>query len=161
MQMSQNLMTLACLRPSTGSDPVATLTSCWQNAAIGRNQKWQLRLAKEEQDRFPPKTPFFHMITPQVIRFRFLSSIGPPSSSFSCSAVSAGLSKECTLLAMLLRLVAGAECSSKFGRGNFETPTPHDTLPTPKPADTVGSLCDGAIGSWSAAVMVVRRDPFI
>jgi len=49
-------------------------------------------------------------------RLRFLSSCG--SSSPSRSAVSAGLRSECTLLAILLLLVGGAE-KSMFLNGNF------------------------------------------
>lgn len=53
---------------------------------------------------------------------RFLSSGG--SSSPSRSAVSAGFSSECTLLAMLLRLVGGAEMSNPLngnrGPGNCQ-----------------------------------------
>ena len=41
--------------------------------------------------------------------FLFRSSLGPNGSSSSRSAVSAGFSRLCTLLAILLRLVAGAE----------------------------------------------------
>lgn len=49
-------------------------------------------------------------------RFRFRSSSVACCSSSGLSAVSAGFSKECTLLAILDRLVAGKEVSC---RGNL------------------------------------------
>lgn len=86
------------------------------------------------------------------ILFLFLSSPSPAPSSSSRSTVSAGFSKLCTLLAMLLLLVAGAEWSSKLGRGNFDTPRDHPTLSTPSP---------GGGDGWGATDTVCLRGPLI
>lgn len=73
--------------------------------------------------------------------FLFLSS-GPRGSSSSLSTVSAGLSKECTLLAMLDRLVCGAE--SRCLGGNFDG-APKDQPLSPLNADGVVSLVSGGV----------------
>jgi hypothetical protein len=66
------------------------------------------------------------------MRFRLRSSCR--GSSSSRSAVSAGFSREWTLLAMLLLRVAGADRSSKLGRGNFEAALFQPTFSIPSPA---------------------------
>lgn len=90
-------------------------------------------------------------------RFRFRSSVGPMSSS-SRSAVSAGFSREWTLLARLLLRVAGAECKSNPGRGNFGPPMDHDT-PSGLNPDGVVSDVSGGLG-WRDEI-VWRRGPFM
>lgn len=73
------------------------------------------------------------------ILFRFLSS--PIASSSSLSTVSAGLSRECTLLAILERLVCGAE--SRCLGGNLGPPKGHGA--SPLKADGVVSVVSGGV----------------
>ncbi len=72
-------------------------------------------------------------------RFLFRSSF--IASSSSLSIVSAGLSSECTLLAMLDRLVCGAE-SRSLG-GNLDAPS--DQLLSTLNVDGVVSLVNGGV----------------
>lgn len=87
------------------------------------------------------------------ILFLFLSSACISSSSRS--AVSAGLSSECTLLAILPLLVAGAECNSNVDLGNLVF---HATPSTPNPGPGTPS---GPCGEACAALTVCRRGPLI
>lgn len=80
------------------------------------------------------------------ILFLFLSS--PPSSS-SLSTVSAGFNNECTLLAMLLLRVCGAESPKCLDPGNFP---PTDQLLSALAVEVVVSPLVGNGG-------VVRLDP--
>ena len=63
------------------------------------------------------------------------------ASSSSLSIVSAGFSKECTLLAMLERLVCGAESSSL----GVNLDAPNDQLLSTLKADGVVSLVNGGV----------------
>ena len=65
-------------------------------------------------------------------------------SSSSLSIVSAGFSNECTLLAMLERLVCGAE--SKSLGGNLDEPK--DQLLSTLNVDVVVSLVNGGVVCW-------------
>src|SRR3954453_23669926 len=82
-------------------------------------------LARQDQCKEERRIISLNILKVHCNRFRLRSSVGPMSSS-SRSAVSAGLSRECTLLARLLLRVAGADCKSNPGRGNFGPPIDHD-----------------------------------
>lgn len=80
------------------------------------------------------------------ILFRFLSS--PTASSSSLSTVSAGFRSECTLLAMLERLVCGAE--SRCLGGNLGPPKGHGA--SPLYVDGVVSFVSGGVVCLEAKV---------